>query len=300
MMSQELVIDLTQESIWQQVALNPPLLSSCQTGWKGIHLAYHQQPPCQPHQLIEHRFAHHLIAVCLKNCEVRMNFNGNWQTMYCSIGDVGILPAYQWAPIAQCNQDIEFIHLYLEPKMLTRIAQASTETDRVELMPNFQVHDPLIQQIGLSLKAELERNRADSGLYAESMGVALSAHLLQRYTVKKTLLQSYTNGLPKHKLNEAIAYINDHLEYELSLTEIADLVKISPHYFATQFKQSTGLTPHQYVIQCRIERAKILLTNRELAITEVMRQTGFKSQSHFTRVFRQNTAITPKAYRDAI
>ena len=229
-----------------------------------------------------------------------MKLNGHWQTMYYSIGDVCILPAYQWGPMAQCNQDTEFIHLYLEPNMLTRIAHTSTEADRVELIPNFQVHDPLIQQIGLTLKTELEHNRADSGLYAESMGVALSAHLLQRYAVKKSILRDYTDGLSKHKLKEAISYINDHLDHELSLTEIATVVQISPHYFATQFKQSTGLTPHQYVTQCRIERAKILLTNRELTITEVMRQVGFKSQSHFTRVFRQYTAITPKAYRDAI
>lgn len=297
MMSQELLIDLTQEGVWQQVALNPPLLSSYKTGWKGIHLAHHQQPP---HQFIGNRFAHHMIAVCLKNCEIRMHCDGNWQTIHYSIGDVGILPAYQWAPLAKCEQDIEFIHLYLEPKMLSSIAHNYAEVEGAELIQNLKVHDPLIEQIGLSLKTELERNTVNSGLYAESMAMALSAHLLQRYSVKKTLLPSYTNGLPKHKLKETITYINEHLESELLLTEIATVVQISPHYFATLFKQSTGLTPHQYVIQCRIERAKILLANRKLAITEVMQKTGFKSQSHFTRVFRQHTAITPKAYRDAI
>lgn len=295
MMSQELVIDLTQESTWQQAALNPPLLSSYKSGWKGIHFAHHQQPP---HQFIGNRFTHHMIAVCLKNCEISMYCHGDWQTINYSIGDVGILPAYQWAPIARCEQDIEFIHIYLEPKILNRIAHNTAELERTELIQTLKVHDPLIEQIGLNLKTELERNGAGSDLYAESMAMALSAHLLQRYTAKRLRLHSYSDGLSRYKLNEVIAYINEHLDSELSLTEIAAVVQISPHYFATQFKQSTGLTPHHYIIQRRIELAKILLTNRELTIAEVMRQTGFKSQSHFTRLFRQNTSITPKAYRD--
>jgi AraC family transcriptional regulator len=101
-------------------------------------------------------------------------------------------------------------------------------------------------------------------------------------------------------LREAIAYINDHLDRNLSLAELAALVQMSPYYFASLFKQSTGLAPHQYITKCRIERAKQLLKKRELTIMEICQQVGFQSQSHFTRVFRKHTATTPKAYRQLL
>ncbi|MEP0859678.1 AraC family transcriptional regulator [Trichocoleus sp. DQ-U1] len=113
-------------------------------------------------------------------------------------------------------------------------------------------------------------------------------------------MSDYTGGLPLHKLREAIAYINDYLDQDLMLAEIAATVQMSPHYFASLFKQSTGFAPHQYVTKCRIEKAKLLLARQELTIAEILQQVGFKSQSHFTRVFRQYTTTTPKAYRDAL
>jgi AraC-like DNA-binding protein len=82
--------------------------------------------------------------------------------------------------------------------------------------------------------------------------------------------------------------------------ELAVLVQMSPYYFASLFKQSTGLAPHQYITKCRIERAKQLLKKRELTIMEICQQVGFQSQSHFTRVFRKHTATTPKTYRQLL
>jgi AraC family transcriptional regulator len=75
---------------------------------------------------------------------------------------------------------------------------------------------------------------------------------------------------------------------------------MSPHYFASLFKQSNGVAPYQYVTQCRIERAKQLLTRPELSIVEVCHQVGFQNQSHFTKVFREHTNVTPKVYRNSI
>lgn len=153
--------------------------------------------------------------------------------------------------------------------------------------------------MGLALKAELEAGGTDSRLYAESMATAMAVHLLRRYSLLEQEIKHYTGGLPKYKLREAIAYIQEHLEQNLTLAELAAVVHMSPHYFASLFKQSTGLTPHQYVTSCRIERAKQLLARRELTIVEICQQVGFQNQSHFTRVFRQHTTTTPKAYRDA-
>ena len=160
--------------------------------------------------------------------------------------------------------------------------------------------DPLIYQIGLDLKTELETDGVDSRLYAESMATALSIHLLRRYSARKQEIKEFRGGLPQYKLMEVISYINAHLDQDITLAELAALIQMSTHYFASLFKQSTGLAPPQYITKCRIDKAKQLLAIRQLAIAEICQQVGFQSQSHFTKVFRKYTTTTPKLYRDSL
>ncbi|MDJ0597045.1 MAG: helix-turn-helix transcriptional regulator, partial [Pleurocapsa sp. MO_226.B13] len=82
--------------------------------------------------------------------------------------------------------------------------------------------------------------------------------------------------------------------------ELAALVQISPSYFSILFKQATGITPHQYVIQCRIERAKELLRQSDLAIADVALRLGFSHQSHLSRHFKRLVGVTPKQFRQLL
>ncbi len=292
-----LTIDFAQQDALKQILPRLPILSSYEAGWEGIHFAHYRQPT---HEVPESCFAQHVISIHVGHSPARLTVKGHFQNEYYANGELGILPANQPSPLTWCNGEAEFINLYLQPARFARIASESVDADRVDIMPQVKIRDPLIQQIALALKTELASGGVDSCLCAESMATALSAHLLRRYSTKQLVIRDYTGGLPRHKLREAIAYINDHLAQKLSLAEIATVVQMSPYYFASLFKQSTGLAPHQYVTQCRIERAKQLLKRRELTIIEICQQVGFQSQSHFTRVFRQHTATTPKAYRELL
>ena len=80
--------------------------------------------------------------------------------------------------------------------------------------------------------------------------------------------------------------------------EIAAVADLSQFHFARAFRKSTGLTPQQFLMQQRIERAKELLKHDKLPIVEVSLRTGFKNQSHFTSLFRKFTSLTPKMWRD--
>jgi YesN/AraC family two-component response regulator len=131
-------------------------------------------------------------------------------------------------------------------------AHETLNINQLEIVPQIFGRDPLIYQIGLELKKELEFARDDSHLYAESMATALAVHLMKRYAVQTSAIKTYSGGLSSYKLKTAIAYINEHLHQNLSLAEIAAVVQMSPHYFSSLFKQSTGLAPYQYVTQCRI------------------------------------------------
>lgn len=268
------------------------LLSSFEAGWNGLNLIYELEPA---DEMPEAYLSQHFIVIAGDDFRASYLLDGRWKHVDYAKDDIAIIPATQRFPRTQVDREVPLIELFVEPATLTRVA-GDGDANNIELIPQFQIRDPLIQHMGLALKAELETGGADSKLYAESMATALCAHLLRRYCSRKTEFD-YTGGLPKYKLRQAIDYINEHLD-RLTLAEIAAAVQMSPHYFAGLFKQSTGLTPHQYAIKCRIEKAKQLLQQRELSIVEICHQVGFQSQSHFTRVFREHTATTPKAYRD--
>ncbi|NOT56851.1 MAG: helix-turn-helix transcriptional regulator [Deltaproteobacteria bacterium] len=106
-----------------------------------------------------------------------------------------------------------------------------------------------------------------------------------------------TGGLSPYKLRRTISYIKDHLEQDLSLVTLAAVVETSVAHFGRMFKQATGRSPHQYVLRCRMERARQLLVETDLSLAELALQVGCADQSHFTALFRAHFGLTPKAYR---
>lgn len=91
--------------------------------------------------------------------------------------------------------------------------------------------------------------------------------------------------------------INEYLDRDIKLTDLAELVGISQFHFSRLFKQSMSIAPHQYLLQQRIEKAKQLLKQTKLSVVEISLQCGFNSHSHLTKQFRQHTGMTPKVYR---
>ncbi len=148
-----------------------------------------------------------------------------------------------------------------------------------------------------SLLQELESTSWAGKAYADLLATALAVHLLRKHALESPLPPSYSGGMPKYKLRRAVEYISDKLGGELRVAEIADEVNMSPYHFTRLFKQATGLAPHQYIMQKRIEMAKKFLVETELPIAQIALETGFQSQSRFTTLFRQITGTTPRAYR---
>lgn len=106
-----------------------------------------------------------------------------------------------------------------------------------------------------------------------------------------------THGLPPSKLQKVLGYIQTHLNQELSLGRLSNEIGITPYYFARLFKQSTGTSVHQYVIQQRVERAKQLLQQSELSIAEVAIECGFANPSHLALHFKRIVGVSPKKFR---
>ena len=101
------------------------------------------------------------------------------------------------------------------------------------------------------------------------------------------------------ELQRVMRHIDEHLAEPLRLAELSALVHVSPYHFVRRFKASTGVPPHRFVLQRRVERAKALLAARQLPITAIAPLVGFRTPSHFAAGFRRLTGLTPTAARGA-
>ena len=198
---------------------------------------------------------------------------------------------------ARREREAQWITLDVHPVLLVKAARDSRPRDRVELVPHLRADDPLLHHIRLVLQAAIDTKSAASRLYAESLTHALAAHLIRRCETCRLPAGIGPTGLSKPKLRRTTDYIEAHLAHECSVAELAAVTQTSPDHFARLFRYATGQTPHQYVILCRIARAKQLLTETAFPIIEIGHQIGFTDQSYFTAVFRKHVATTPNAYR---
>jgi AraC family transcriptional regulator len=170
-----------------------------------------------------------------------------------------------------------------------------------ELKTAIGVRDLVINRIGLLGRKELSEGGIGGRLYAEGLGTALAVHLLRQYsTSPRTRVIHKKGGLALRPRQRVIDYINEHLQDELSLFELARIANLSPHHFATVFKASTGISPHRYVIERRIDRARDLLRQDEKTISEIAYAVGFSSQSHLTANFRRTMGVTPRKFRQSL
>jgi AraC family transcriptional regulator len=242
----------------------------------------------------------HAIVVALTHQSRQVNqFGGGAYDGVQSVGEFFLLPArvpafFHW----DIPHDV--LALTIHPKGLQQVA-AETEClnpDNVELRSVLLSHDPQLATIIQSFHAEMNQVGMGGRLYSESLANILNIHLLRQYCTQTLCLRRYEGGLGRHTLKKILEYIESHLDQDLSLDTLASLANLSKYHFIDLFKQSMTMTPHQYVIQQRIQRAKELLSDRTLAISDVGLACGFANQSHFTRLFRKHTGVPPKAYRD--
>ncbi|MUG95956.1 helix-turn-helix domain-containing protein [Scytonema sp. UIC 10036] len=273
---------------------NIPLVSTLSTDWGGLYLHYYRQ---LPFEMVEHSCPQHRIIIHDRTSPspIFESIEGLNQLNSVSSGTVRVLPANTQI---RANWEVEhqFIVLSFEPDVLARHIAETSNARGVELLPILNPSDPLIHGIGLTLKTELESGGIGGRLYVDAVKTALMAHLLRHYSVQNYLLPSIVNGLPKRTLQQVVDYIHAHLNQDLTLTTLAAIACMSPSYFSRLFKQSTGRAPHQYVIRCRIDRAKQLLLQGELSLAEIAHRLGFAHQSHLSHHFKRQVGSSPKAF----
>jgi AraC family transcriptional regulator len=263
--------------------------------WDGIRLEH-----CllTAGELPEHRHLEHTVLISLSDgCKGELRTaSGHGIRGTQRKGAVCVLPS-GLAHTAQLDGPSEHLALYIDPSVINRAASESRLSSRFEIVERYLRRDPVISSIGWALLGELDSQGMSGRLYAESLANVLAVHLLRYYTTVDVQTERFIGGLSAANLRRVTSFIADNYARDVKLDELASVAGMSSFHFAREFKRTTGTTPHQYLIKFRVERAKALLAENELPLTEVGLRTGFSHQSHFTRLFRRLTGTTPLSYR---
>jgi AraC family transcriptional regulator len=198
--------------------------------------------------------------------------------------------------VRRSQPDIQWI-LELDPAVVEQRVQESLNDNRFELTPQIDLRDPQLQRLTQALQADAEAGCPAGSLFGETIGAALIIYLAHHYSVHTAGDAAFRGGLPKLRLSRVLDYIHANLDRDIHLDELANIAGLSSFHFAKLFKLSTGTSPHQYMLQRRVERAKELLHDPQMSLTQISLETGFSDQSHLTNVFRRLQGVTPSRYR---
>ncbi len=184
-----------------------------------------------------------------------------------------------------------------QPEGLVLILADESFPPNFEIPESHNLFDAQIEFIGMALKAEAEDGFQSGRTYGESLGKALSTHLLNIYCAEKKISVERKTSLTPFDLRRVFEFIDENLHEEITLLQLAEVAGLSHYRFAHNFKDAVGVSPHRFLVLERLSRAKKMLRETDKTITEIAYAVGFGSPSRFAFTFRNETGKTPTAYR---
>ncbi len=192
----------------------------------------------------------------------------------------------------------DVLHLHVPNEMVAEYADSEcSQTRTMPPIANRPVVNPVIERLARSLIHAEELGSSFGQSYVDGISLAITAQLLGGSSDDAPASRARVSGLPKWRLKRAIEYINANLSEPISLANIASAAGLSRMHFAAQFRVTTGLRPHEFLLQKRIEHAQKLLLTMRMPLVEVALDAGFKTQAHFTTVFARLVGETPNVWR---
>jgi AraC family transcriptional regulator len=286
------LIETTAEPFFQR-------LYSSEQRWEGIAAQVYQFPPPREPLNVQQKdqaipWDHcDLISLHLHNTvDLQRQIGARLERGISYRGGICLEPkGYSGTYFWQGKEPAVVLFLYLAPSLLEQVVAEMGRYDprQVEMVKQFNFRDPLIEQLGLSLVAELESGGVAGRVYAESLANALVLHLLRLSSTASLLPPSSQRNLTQRRIS---------IVQDIPLKDLASSLGMSVSHFCRLFKQSTGQAPHQYMIACRVERAKSLLLQGERTLAQVAHAVGFADQSHLNRHFKHLLGIPPGVLRE--
>jgi len=218
-------------------------------------------------------------------------------------GTVWLCPAGIREDFIRVEDSIEeCLHIFLPGKPFDDALLKNFDIDPsgIEIRYESIERDMFIEYVANQILKEMEAESSTGRLLVESLGAALSAHLVHTYSAKALRLKqpnSSEKPLDPKRLSRVVAFINASAERDFSVSDLASVACMSPAHFSRSFKAATGHAPHEYVSRQRLDLAKRLLVSSDRPLVEIAYATGFSSQANFNRAFRKAVGTTPSLYR---
>jgi AraC family transcriptional regulator len=184
--------------------------------------------------------------------------------------------------------------LRLTPSLLQETAQAMGLGERgTELAPSIHIRDPQIERIGWMMQAEDHDSYPGGRLFADSLASALAVRLLTLQSRNSAATSRPGRALPAWRLRRVLEYIEAHLAEDLTLAELASVAGFSLSHFKPLFKQAVGVPVHRFVLERRVERARVCLLEGGRSRTEIALEAGFAHPSHMARCMHRVLGLSP-------
>jgi AraC family transcriptional regulator len=272
------------------------VLSSARTRWNDIVVEQHH---FLSNELADVMYKRHVVVINVGHSTTwEFKKEGRIQGFFKARGAISFFPSHQpFSGRLKVERSVfaNVLFLALDPAFMSRTAVGlELDSDRIELVEQRRSTDPTVRHIALALRAGIQSADALDRMYGEALSTALAVHLLREYGAAVLGPKRRYSGLPREKLVRAVEYIQDQLDTDITVSGIAQAVYMSPYHFTRLFKESTGQSPYQYVVEARVRKAKELLTTGKFNIGEAAYHVGFVDQSHLTRHFKRVFGLPPR------
>ena len=204
------------------------------------------------------------------------------------------------AHLSRWCSPVSFISVMLAPSVVAQACRAlEREYASMTFTDSFKATDPLLNHLVRQLGAEVGPGRADHRLYMDQMMLFVAVHLVRHYTDSEPTERAISAGLPPQRLRNVKEYVEAHLSDEIKIADLAQVACYSQYHFCRLFKESTGQSPYQYVVQQRMEEAlRQLQANPHARVSTVARDIGYSSPSHFSRAFKKHYGAAPSTCQE--
>ena len=286
---------LTGEVVADSVALQ----------WSGLYARRVRHPRVVDRFLVPATPEPHIVCNLRGTAEFReRDVGGTWITRQIRGGDMFVTRSrtpYEVDFQSPPGQELDnlSLHIAVEPFLAALETRYPGCADRVEVADYFG-RDEILWPICLTCAELLAARVPGKSPRVAALTQLLAAHLVEKYTRAAGQTPVYRGGLPIHQLRKAEDYVAAHLAEEISIEALAELVELSSSHFAHVFKETTGMTPLQFVTRQRIAHAQQLIRETSRSLTDVGLEVGYTSPSHFAQVFRRVVGVTPTEFRSSL
>ena len=281
----------------------PGTLVAASNGWKNLLVRIYSEPRVEE-SIVFPAVAEPLIVRVLSGVAVveERELGGPWLKTRVEAGDFFLTTSQspyevRWRTIGA--EPYKTMHLHLGLPVVTRAVEEAFEKDRraAQLRDLSGFRDDFLAALLEGLRGELSSGYRASSLFLEGIAQSLAVHLIRNYTAGPRAIQEYKGGLSGFTLRKVRDLMSTHIEDEFSLIRLAQEAHMSEFHFSRAFKRTTGLTPSQYFIDLRMEKARRLLRETKRSVIEIGLEVGYSNPSHFAQIFRREVGISPSEYR---